>query len=148
MSGNRYLRRGGLPLLLILGLLAGQHFYPDAGIDPCGLQNDRGRVEAAFNDRQSRVWLETCGVVTRLLEDDNEGRAHQRFILELDAGHTLLVSHNIDLAGRIPLARGDRLSLRGRYEWNGQGGVLHWTHHDPDGRQPGGWIEHHGMRYR
>ena len=40
------------------------------------------------------------------------------------------------------------IELRGRYEWNDRGGVVHWTHHDPDGSDPGGWIRHAGSLYR
>jgi len=144
----RLLRRWLLPFLVIFGLLAWQYFYPDTGTDTVGPGTAAGEVEAAFAARHSGVWLETGGRVARLLADDNEGRAHQRFILELDSGHTLLLSHNIDLSSRIPLALGDWVRLRGRYEWNERGGVMHWTHHDPDGGQRGGWIVHNGQRYR
>ena len=41
------------------------------------------------------MWLEIDGRVTRLLADDNEGSRHQRFILTLDSGHTVLIAHNI-----------------------------------------------------
>lgn len=92
--------------------------------------------------------MTVAGEVARQLPDDNEGSRHQRFILELASGHSLLVSHNIDLAPRVPLSEGDRLTIRGRYEWNERGGVIHWTHHDPQGRRQGGWIEHQGRRYR
>jgi len=92
--------------------------------------------------------MTVAGRVTRQLPDDNEGSRHQRFILELAGGHSLLVSHNIDLAPRVPLSDGDRLTIRGRYEWNERGGVIHWTHHDPQGRREGGWIEHGDRRYR
>ncbi len=106
-----------------------------------------GTVEAAFAARASGVWVEVEGNVERLLADDREGSRHQRFILRLASGHTLLVAHNIDLAPRLPLAVGDAISARGEYEWNAEGGVLHWTHKDPAGRRPGGWIEHAGRRY-
>ena len=35
------------------------------------------------------------------LPDDNKGTRHQRFILKLSSGQTLLVAHNIDLADKI-----------------------------------------------
>jgi len=105
-----------------------------------------GSAEAAFAARASGVWVEVTGEVARLLPDDAQGSRHQRFVLRLASGHTLLVAHNVDLAPRLPLKVGDALSARGEYEWNPEGGVLHWTHRDPEGRRPGGWIEHAGRR--
>ena len=97
-------------------------------------------MQQAYADHRSGLWLETSGRVSRVLSDDNEGARHQKFILELDDGHTVVVAHNIDLAERIPVRQGLALAVRGKYEWNDRGGVIHWTHHDPDGRIQGGWI--------
>lgn len=104
-------------------------------------------VAAAFESKTYGRMLEIEGVVERLLADDLEGSRHQRFIVRLASGRTLLISHNIDLAPRVPLATGDRVSIRGQYEWNERGGLLHWTHHDPRRERPGGWIEHRDRRY-
>lgn len=88
------------------------------------------------------------GTVTRVLSDDNDGSRHQRFILRIASGRTLLIAHNIDLAPRIgSLRAGDRVTFYGEYEWNDKGGVIHWTHRDPQGRHVGGWLEHDGRRY-
>lgn len=88
------------------------------------------------------------GEVIKNLADDNEGSRHQKFIVEIASGQTILVSHNIDLAQRIDdLAEGDQVKIYGEYEWNDRGGVIHWTHHDPDGRHIGGWIEHQSNFY-
>lgn len=93
--------------------------------------------------------VQGAGVVTRLLSDDNKGSRHQRFILRLSSGQTLLVAHNIDLAPRIPgLQVGDTVEYSGEYVWNPKGGVVHWTHRDPDGRHAGGWLKHGGRVYR
>ena len=86
--------------------------------------------------------------VIRLLTDDSDGSRHQKFIVESASGLSVLVSHNIDLADRVPVSRGDKITLRGRYEWSDRGGVLHWTHHDPRGTIEGGWIKFDGQTYR
>lgn len=116
--------------------------------DAGGWTSEDDRVEALFRAERSDEVVEVAGRVDRQLSDDTEGSPHQRFILRLATGRTLLVAHNIDLADRVPLETGDAVRVRGEYEWNAEGGVLHWTHHDPRGRRPGGWIEWNGTRYR
>jgi hypothetical protein len=148
---NRYLQRFSrrvIPLLVLLGLFVWQYFDSGANYNPGSAGTGSGEVETAFIEQRSGEWVVTSGRVSQLLADDNDGSRHQRFILDLGGGHTLLVSHNIDLARRLPLTRNDQVALRGRYEWNPHGGVIHWTHHDPSGRLQGGWILHEGNRYR
>ena len=60
---------------------------------------------------------------------------------------TLLIAHNVDLADRLPVGMGDRVSFRGMYEWNDLGGLVHWTHHDPLGIGYGGWIKYRRKVY-
>ena len=89
------------------------------------------------------------GIVVRLLSDDNDGSRHQRFILRLDSGRTLLIAHNIDLAPRISgLREGDTVEFNGEFESNSQGGVIHWTHRDPNGGHVDGWLKHKGRTYQ
>ena len=98
---------------------------------------------------QSGAQMGGEGVVVRVLADDNEGSRHQRFILRLASGQTLLIAHNIDIANRIEaLSSGDRVEFYGQYESNPEGGVIHWTHHDPDGNHVAGWLKHNGMVYQ
>jgi len=104
------------------------------------------RIDRAIAARESGFMITLDAEVIKTLGDDLEGSRHQRFLIELSSGRILLVAHNIDLAKRVPLARGDDIRIRGQYEWNERGGVLHWTHRDPDGRHPGGWIEHDRRR--
>lgn len=103
----------------------------------------------AFQNRKSNFQIEGEGKVARILSDDNDGSRHQRFVLELISGQTILVAHNIDLAPRISLIKeGDLVSFNGEYEWNSQGGVIHWTHHDPQGIHVTGWLKHNGRTYK
>jgi hypothetical protein len=104
-------------------------------------------IARAFEAQRSGVQVASDGVVTRLLADDNAGSRHQRFILRLDSGQKLLVAHNIDRAPRLRgLKPGDRVAFFGEYAWNGEGGVIHWTHHDPNGRHIAGWLSHNDQR--
>lgn len=105
-------------------------------------------IARAYAARESDVQVEGEGTVVKILRDDTDGSRHQRFILRLASKQTLLVAHNLDLSRRIESLRvGDRVAFRGEYEWNAAGGVLHWTHDDPAGRHPGGWIKHGGTTY-
>ena len=124
--------------------------------DP-GLREHLQRVSAdadadlaqAFQNRQSDLQVRGEGKVVKLLPDDNEGSRHQRFILRLASGQTLLVAHNIDLAPAITSLRvGDTVEFFGEYEWNPKGGVIHWTHHDPANNHVSGWLKHHGRTYQ
>ncbi len=106
-------------------------------------------IQVAYENRQSDVQVESVGRVVKVLPDDNEGSRHQKFILELASGQTILIAHNIDLAPRIPgLREGESVSFYGEYEWNDRGGVVHWTHHDPQGRHVDGWLKHDGKTFQ
>ncbi|MGZ8929218.1 MAG: DUF3465 domain-containing protein [Methylobacter sp.] len=103
----------------------------------------------AFSTQESNSQISGQGVVTRLLADDNKGSRHQKFIIMLPSGQTLLIAHNIDLAPRINSLRvGDSIQFYGEYEWNERGGVVHWTHQDPSGAHQAGWLQHEGKRYQ
>ncbi|MDC0262002.1 DUF3465 domain-containing protein [Planctomycetaceae bacterium] len=105
-------------------------------------------LSEAFENHQSDVQVMGHGTVDRVLPDDNKGSRHQRFILKLDSGQTVMVAHNIDVAAKIKtLQAGDRVVFYAEYEWNAQGGVLHWTHRASHGNHPGGWLKHDGQRY-
>lgn len=93
-----------------------------------------------FAAHRSGELVEVEGVVERVLSDDRAGSPHQRFIVRLANDMTLLVAHNIALATRVDVEPGNRVRLRGEYAWNPEGGVIHWTHPDPDGDHPPGWI--------
>ncbi len=109
--------------------------------------NDQTITEA-YQNRLSDIQVSGSGKVSRILRDDNEGSRHQRFLLRLSSGQTLLIAHNIDLAPKInTLHKGDVVQFFGEYEWNSKGGVVHWTHHDPSGSHVGGWLKHDGRKY-
>ena len=107
------------------------------------------RLKYAFENKKSNLQVGGKGVVKTVLKDDNKGSRHQRFILTLPTNHTILISHNIDLAPRIVnLRKGDTVGFFGEYEWNKKGGIVHWTHHDPQKKHADGWLEHNGRVYQ
>jgi hypothetical protein len=106
-------------------------------------------ISRAFKERKSNIPVEGEGVVIRLLSDDLNGSRHQRFILRLASGQTLLIAHNIDIAPRVVgLKKDDNVRFYGEYVWNEKGGMVHWTHHDPKGLHAAGWLKHNGRTYQ
>ncbi|MCX4193491.1 DUF3465 domain-containing protein [Methylophaga sp. OBS1] len=145
-KNKRQTQRFWLLAAFIVVIYAASHYQPGPVTEVAPPKTD---VVALYQAQQSDVQVEVAGRVIRLLEDDNQGSRHQRFIMEMADGHTLLVAHNIDLAPRINgLKVGDEVTVYGEYEWNNKGGVMHWTHHDPDNRHPHGWIRHQGQLYQ
>ena len=134
-------------LVLLAGIWLLQTQWPAGESAPTAPDNIA--IHAAFEQRASDVLVQGRGTVVRVLPPDNDGRPHQRFVLDIGNGQTVLVAHNLTLADPLPgLRRGDEVLFSGEYEWNDRGGVVHWTHHDPAGRRAGGWLEYRGVRYR
>jgi hypothetical protein len=106
-------------------------------------------LASAYRNHESRVQVCGRGVIAKVLKDDTQGARHQRFLVRLPPGQTVLIAYNFDLAPRIEgLRPGAPIEFDGEYEWNGQGGVVHWTHRDPGGHHPAGWIRYGGREYQ
>lgn len=150
LNGHRTRRRITqiLAVVLIFATVWLRSTDQEPPVEPPEAAVRAGAIEQAFANRRSDVLVTGAGRVARILPDDTDGSRHQRFIVELGSGQTVLVAHNIDIAPRIvDLQRGRPIAFRGEYEWNDLGGVVHWTHHDPDGSHPGGWIEYSARKY-
>jgi hypothetical protein len=142
--------------LLLTGLVLAAVYFGgvETGFIPARQDGSSARgsdqvLATAFENRQSDIQVQASGRVARVLPDDNDGSRHQRFIVQLASGQTVLVAHNIDLADRIAaLEAGDLVELNGEYEWNERGGVIHWTHRDPQHSHADGWVKHNGHTYQ
>jgi hypothetical protein len=112
------------------------------------ITSDDRILQEAFENKQTNIQVQGKGNVIKLLPDDNSGSRHQRFILKLASGQTLLISHNIDISTKIDtLSKNDSIEFYGEYIWNSQGGLIHWTHHDPNHKHIDGWLKHQNIKY-
>lgn len=109
---------------------------------------DNASIESAYRHKQSDVQVSGHGKVVKLFADDTQGARHQKFLVKINPQQTLLFAHNIDLAAKIPLQAGDEITFSGEYVYNPKGGIMHWTHLDPHGHHPSGWIMLHGNKYQ
>jgi len=132
-------------VLAMVGYVAYVRHDAGSNLSPTAQSTTAERVGSDASNTQ----VQGAGVVSRILPDDNDGSRHQRFILRLQSGQTLLVAHNIDLAPRIDdLKEGDTVEYSGEYAWNSKGGVVHWTHRDPSGQHVAGWLKHDGRVFQ
>ena len=116
---------------------------------PTASLSDNAAIMRAFVNHARDVRVDGSGSVSRVLADDNQGARHQRFLVLLPTGQSILIVHNIDIAPRVEnLKVGDEIEFEGEYVWNDQGGVVHWTHHDPSGQHKAGWVKHAGHAYQ
>lgn len=155
MNNRKLFRVISFLIALALGYLATTHFGKNSSSNQPN-SSSVGKAPAYQNSSTSpseqlkdHSVVEGKGTVVKVLKDDNNGSRHQRFILRLDSGQTVLVAHNIDLAPRIEvLNEDDTVIFKGEYVSNDKGGVIHWTHRDPQGRHEDGWLKRNGMIYQ
>lgn len=111
---------------------------------------DNAAVCKAFSGGQSHVEVTAGGRVARDF-GVRPGRqsAHEGFLLRLSSDCDLVVrvEANTDFTGAFVLRRGQPVEVRGEYEYYPLGGVIHWTHRDPRGRHPDGFIQTGGKSY-
>jgi hypothetical protein len=111
---------------------------------------DNAAIQRDYAERRSIVEVTAEGVVTRVLVDDSgPSGIHQRFIIRLAGStQTVLVENNVTVGQRAPVTPGDNVMVHGEYVWNDEGGLIHFTHHDPAPSHEGGWIDLKGVRYQ
>lgn len=126
--------------------LAPLNNYSTADAAPAGSGDQQVLDAQAQHLRKAEVTLE--GPVFKMLPDDTKGLPHERWLMKLSNGTTVLIAHDTKLAPRLPLQNGCMVKIHGEYIWNEKGGVIHWTHHDPQGRHEPGWIDFNGQRYQ
>jgi hypothetical protein len=150
---RKFLRFLALGFLIVLGSLSSAQALKPVTTPRLEHVSNQSSGDAkiweAFTKKRSGITVESSGIVEKILKDDLTGLPHQRFIVRLKNGHSLLIVHNIHLAKRVEhLQKGDEVSFKGEYIYNEKGGLVHWTHHDPRGRHEAGWIEHQGIKYQ
>lgn len=95
-----------------------------------------------------KVEITVKAPVKKLLPDDTRGLPHQKFLISLSNGTTVLIAHDTAIAPHVPLKPGDTPIIRGEYIWNEKGGLIHFTHHPARAGHEGGFIYFDGSRYQ
>jgi hypothetical protein len=105
-------------------------------------------VIACQTNQQSKVEVTVVARVKKLLPDDTRGLQHQKFLLILTNGTTVLIANDLTYGQRVPIQAGDVVKIHGEYIWNKLGGLIHWTHRSDTPRHESGWIEFNGKTYQ
>lgn len=144
-----------LPILtcILLSIITPVHSEPVFTRSPLAaastLSTSDRILARAFKMKTSGFMVKFRGTVVRKLPDDTVGSRHQKFLVRLDSGQTLLIAHNIDLAPGIShLKTKSTVTIYGEYIWNDQEGIVHKTHRKTDGTTGGGWVRHKGVTYK
>jgi hypothetical protein len=139
---------GAVALVVAIVLLRLQQSSgPSASKQRAAMRAACGQARQLFSAHRSNVWVAASARVSRVLPDTQGRYQHQRFVVTCASGQTILIVNDVSIGQRVPERVGDEISVRGQYVWNGQGGLIHFTHHDAQGSE-GGWILDNGHVYR
>ncbi len=130
-----------------VALMLGGCRQSSSGAIPPGSESDDKQIVAVQAAHRDHVEVTGRVRVYKLLSEDDKGLRHERFLVMLSNGTTVLVAHSIDKAPPVPVEEGDALVLHGEFVSNERGGVIHWTHHSDSPRHEGGWILYKGQKY-
>jgi uncharacterized protein DUF3465 len=110
---------------------------------------DDAAIAADFANHRSQVEVTADGVIIRTFADRSSSTGvHEQFIIRLTSQNlTVEIEHNISIGKRVPVAQGDHVLVHGEYIWNSEGGLIHFTHHDPQGTHESGYIVDNGTTY-
>lgn len=111
------------------------------------MAQDTDLVVAVQNQRRVNFVVASGLLVVKVLRDDTDGREHQKWIVQLSNGKRVQAVYNSEMCPRVPVREGDFLDMAGEFIWTGQGGLLHWLHHDPRGTRPDGYVILDGTSY-
>ena len=122
--------------LVVASALAGCGGGANQGLDDAVRAHVAGEVTAS-------------GTVTAVLADGPAGAdgPHQRFRVDFGDGVTCEIDHNLSLAPRVPLQAGVAIVVKGQYEPDPSGCVIHYTHHSTSRSHESGYIEVAGQQY-
>jgi hypothetical protein len=116
----------------------------------CAPRADDAAVCAAHRQAASNLEVIADGSVTGLL-GTREGRSgeHEGFLLRLKSGCALQVrvETNVGITGPIPLHDGEYVIVKGEYESDPSGPVIHWTHRAFRSRHASGYVQAAGHLY-
>lgn len=112
-----------------------------------GDEDDSEIVRAVVNRRRVDFVEGRGMVVIRTLADDNNGLRHQKWVVQLSNGSSMMAVYNLDMCERVALKVGDHVAMGGQFVWTNQGALLHWLHYDPRKTRPDGYVEVNGKVY-
>lgn len=92
----------------------------------------------------AEVYVPDATIVRVLGERDSRSGLHEGFVIRVH-DRTFRVEDNVNITGPIPMQRGQAVSLLGQLECDDL--VIHWTHRDPRGRHPSGYVKVNGRLY-
>jgi hypothetical protein len=138
-----------LSWLIVFGLILAIFWFINPRIfTNLSFDNDPDGIKSAWESGASNIVVEAKARVILELPDEDDIGHKQRFRVELDNGHRVLISHDLEIAPRVPVSVHSTIRFRGEFDWTEAGGTIHWTHRDPNGKRKGGWIDHLEQRYQ
>ncbi|MGB6984937.1 MAG: DUF3465 domain-containing protein [Candidatus Aquilonibacter sp.] len=114
-------------------------------------QANNGQICSLYASGSSDVEVIGQGTVLAVLGTRNgPSGEHEGFLLKLNEQCDLLlrVETNVDITGPVPVQAGEIVTVKGQFEDDPSGGVIHWTHHDPRGRHVAGYVDVGGKLYQ